>query len=84
MVACSMVEVTFFGGVNEFGFGEYFGALAGFCVDCSIEFGLPCSVRLIRAQPHAARVRWWPWAKFTIAWALVIEEVTEEQGRLAA
>jgi hypothetical protein len=37
------------------------------------------SVRLIRAQPHAARVRWWPWAKFTIARALVIEEVTEEQ-----
>jgi len=38
-------------------------------------------VRLIRAQPHAARVRWWPWAKFTIARALVIEEVTEEHDR---
>jgi hypothetical protein len=83
IVACSMVEFTFFGGVYGLGFGEYFGALAGFCVDCSIEFGLPCSVRLIRAQPHAARVRWWPWAKFNIARPLVIEEVTEEQDRAA-
>jgi len=57
------------------------GAVAGFCVDCSIDFGLPCSVRLIRAQPHAARVRSWPWAKLTIAWALGIEQVTEEQDR---
>ena len=31
------------------------------------------------AQPHAARVRSWPGAKLTIARALPIEEVTEEQ-----
>jgi hypothetical protein len=68
----------FLGGVKELGLGANLGALVGFSVDCSIEFGLPCSVRLIRAQPHAARVRWWPWAKITIARALVIEEVTEE------
>jgi hypothetical protein len=51
-----MVEVTFFGGVKEFGFGEYFGALAGFCVDCSIEFGLPCSVRLTIERSRMRRV----------------------------
>jgi hypothetical protein len=64
-----------------FGLGENLGALAGLCAGCNIGFGLPCSVRLTRAQPHTARVRSWPWANLTIARTLTIEEVTEEQGR---
>ena len=89
MVACSMVEATFFGGV--YGVGETFGGMAEFCDGCNIDLGLPCSVRLswlqlarfgsLGAQPHAARVKLWPWAKLTIARPLVIEQVTEEQDR---
>jgi len=74
MVACSIEGLMFLVGVKVFGFGENFVALAGFCVDCSIDsaFLIPCGL------PHAARVRWWPWAKLTIARALPGEQVTEE------
>jgi hypothetical protein len=84
-----MVGLMFLGGVNVFGLGGYLGGLAGFCVDCNIDFGLPLFraaprfVLTYGAQPHAARVRSWPWAKLNIARALTIEEVTEDHDRAA-
>jgi hypothetical protein len=69
-------------------------SLAGFCGGCNIVSAFlrfraarliqlnPCSLpgsAGCSAQPHAARVRSWPWAILTIAWARTIEEVTEEQ-----
>jgi hypothetical protein len=41
IVACSIEDVAFLGGVYGFGLGEYLGALAEFCVGCNIDLGLP-------------------------------------------